>query len=504
MARYHATQTIDIASLRDLTQARRTLVDFRKDLLQEKSEDLVQSLRLSARFAPAQRQLHSFLRDVEEREPRQETFKERQDPHHALKDPLAEAQRDVENLSPYTRDLLQELERNAPDDQQVQQKLGVLLVALDRIESNIRTLHNLISTRHQHSLERLSQDQRRASRISGLLLLIAFVAFAVAVTASWRALSPIQGLTKAATQVGQGDFEIERIHASNDEIGQLAEAFHTMTEGLRARDRALKDANQERERAYQQLLREEKARIQAERLAVVGALSARITHELRNPLSSLSLNLEMILEDPEISALDADTHDMLHSMKQEIERLESLSGGYLSLARKPIGVHQVFSLTQLTHSTLSQFRRSTELAHVELIHALEDDLWVEGDENELRGVLINLIENARIAVAHQDPPRKIRVSLTRDDAQVVWRIEDNGPGIDPAMRPQLFDPFISDRPDGTGLGLSTSRRIAEAHLGALTDGPSTLGGACFTLRLPVYLHDEAGVDAGEDPRDAQS
>src|SRR5699024_853433 len=130
-------------------------------------------------------------------------------------------------------------------------------------------------------------------------------------------------------------------------------------------------------RAHQQLLREEKARIQAERLAVVGALSARITHELRNPLSSLSLNLEMILEDPEISALDADTHDMLHSMQQEIERLESLSGGYLSLARKPIGVHQVFSLTQLTHSTLSQFRRSTELDHVELIHALEDDLWVE-------------------------------------------------------------------------------------------------------------------------------
>lgn len=489
MARYHATQTIDIASLRDLTQAKRTLDDYRKDLLQEKREDLVQSLRLSTRFAPTQRQLQTFLRDVEEREPAQETFKERRDQHRALKDPLADAQNDVEQLSAHSLDLLQELERSAPSERAVQQKLGVLLVALDRIESNIRTLHQLISTRHEHSLERLSQDQRRASRISGLLLLIAFAAFAVAVIASWRALSPIQRLTNAATQVGRGDFDIERIQASNDEIGQLAEAFHTMTDGLRARDRALSSAHQEREAAYQQLLREEKARIQAERLAVVGALSARITHELRNPLSSLSLNLEMILEDPQIAQLDADTHDMLRSMKHEIERLEALSSGYLSLARKPIGAHRIFSLTQLTQSTLSQFQRSAELDHVELHSTLDADLWVDGDENELRGVVINLIENARIAVAEQAPPRKIHISLTQEDQHLVWTIEDNGPGIDPAMRAHLFDPFISDRPDGTGLGLSTSRRIAEAHNGTLEEGPSVLGGACFTLRLPAASSD---------------
>src|SRR5699024_10362187 len=295
-----------------------------------------------------------------------------------------------------------------------------------------------------------------------------------------------QRLTSAASKVGQGDFDVERIRAANDEIGQLAEAFHTMTLGLAARDRAVSTANQEREHAYQKLLREEKARIQAERLAVVGALSARITHELRNPLSSLSLNMEMILEDPKLSDLDEDTHDMLRSMKREIQRLEALSTGYLSLARKPVGTHQRLSITALTRSILIQFQRSAELDDVTLRPAFEDDLWIEGDENELRGVMINLIENARIAVAHQPAPRTIRIAGTRDGDQVVWTIQDNGPGVSAAMLEQLFDPFISDRHDGTGLGLSTARRIVEAHHGTLRYRATNEGGACFVMRLPYH------------------
>lgn len=484
MARYHATQTIDIASLRDLTQARRSVGDYRNDLLQEKTDDLVQSLRLSARFSPAQRQIEAYLRAVEAREPPQETFDERRAHHAALDSPLQSVRQQVGLLPQQTRALLHEMERSPAADQQIQQKLGVLLVSLDQIESNLRTLHSTISARHHDSIERLSRDQRRAARMSAILLVFAFAAFALAVLAIWRALSPIQRLTKATSQVGQGDFDIERIRATKDEIGQLADAFYAMTQRLAARDQALFAANQEREDAYQKLVREEKARIQAERLAVVGALSARITHELRNPLSSLSLNIDMILEDPNLSDLDDDTHDMLLSMKHEIQRLEALSSGYLSLARTPSGAHHRLSLSRLTESIVLQFRRSAELDDVTLDYHIAPDTWIAGDENELRGVWINLIENARIAVAHTAAPRRIRITLTLDDDHVQWSIEDNGPGVSPDMLERLFDPFISDRPDGTGLGLSTARRVIEAHHGTLTYAPSRWGGACFTVRLP--------------------
>lgn len=483
MARYDAIQATDIASLRDLKQARRSVIDYRNDLLHENPDDLVRSLRLSARFAPAQKQLQRYLQNVDEREPSQEIFNERAEHHDALQAQLQRTLLLLEDLPVQNRALLQEVDREAPDQTQTQQHLGALLVTLDDIESHILGLHQTISTRHQESTQRLSRDQQRASQMTTLLALLAFIAFTVAVVTIWRALSPIQRLTSAAAKVGKGDFDIERIRAGNDEIGRLTEAFYGMTQALLSRDQALSAANQEREDAYQQLIHEEKARIQAERLAVVGALSARITHELRNPLSSLSLNVEMILEDPQLKHLEDDTRDMLRSMKQEIERLEALSSGYLSLARKPVGTHLPVHFTRLVEDTLAQFRRSTELDEIRVQSDLLPDVWTLGDENELRGLLINLIENARMAVATQEHERLIRVTLRQCDDMIIWTIDDNGPGVDADLVDDLFDPFITNRPDGTGLGLSTSRRIAEAHNGTLTYAPSSDGGACFSLRF---------------------
>lgn len=492
MARYDATQGTDIASLRDLKQARRSVIDYRNDLLHENPDELARSLRLSARFAPAQKQVQRYLHNVAEREPSQEVFKERAKHHESLQSQLEHTLALLEDIPAQNRALLQEVDRETPNEPQVQQHLGALLVTLDDVESHVLDLHHTISARHEESTQRLSRDQQRASQMTTLLALLAFIAFAVAVGTIWRALSPIQRLTSAATKVGEGDFNIERIRAGNDEIGQLTEAFYGMTQALLSRDRALSAANQEREDAYQQLIREEKARIQAERLAVVGALSARITHELRNPLSSLSLNVEMILEDPQLDHLEDDTRDMLRSMKQEIERLESLSSGYLSLARKPVGAHLPINFTRLVEDTLAQFRRSTELDQVHVESDLHPDVWTTGDENELRGVLINLIENARVAVAAQEHDRRIRVTLRQSGDMITWTIDDNGPGVDASIADELFDPFITNRPQGTGLGLSTSRRIAEAHGGTLTYAPSPDGGACFSLHLHALEH---GADA---------
>lgn len=489
MARYDATQATDISSLRDAREAQRVVRDYRNDLLTENPSERARSLRLAAQLAPAQEKIRGHVENIALREPSSETFPERK-PHHALlQDQIATANLQLERLPVQSAELLQQLEAPAANESLTQQKLGALLVTLDQLDAQLRQIAATLSTRHQDSSDRLSQDQTRAANLTAALLIFAFFAFLVAVGTIWSALSPIQRLTHAASQVGRGEFEIERIRAGKDEVGQLAEAFFAMTQGLASRDRALLNANQELEAAYQSLLREEQARIHAERLAVVGELSARITHELRNPLSSLGLNVEMILEDPQLAQLDEDTREMLHAMEREIQRLEELSTGYLSLARKPVGVHLPLVFTQLVEVTLAQFRRSAELDQIVVRTSLLPDVVVEGDENELRQVVINLIENARIALEERADSRELLVALTRKQGLLELRVEDNGPGVSPAMAEQIFEPFATDRRDGTGLGLSTSQRIAETHGGSLSYEQSTLGGACFILRLP-----EAGVE----------
>lgn len=490
MARYDATQATDIASLRELREAQRAVVDYRNDLLSEDTIERTRSLRLATLLAPAQENIRRHLENISLREPDIEIFPERKALQGSLHQQLADSARHLEALPTQSLELLQTLEDPAAHEDQVQQKLGALLVTLDELDAQLRTIRNTLTERHRQSTEKLARDQTRAANLTAALLVFALFAFLVATGTIWLALSPIRRLTQAASKVARGEFDIERVRAGKDEVGQLAEAFYAMTQDLATRDLELSTANQELETAYQQLVREEQARIHAERLAVVGELSARITHELRNPLSSLGLNVEMILEDPKLDQLDEDTREMLHAMDREILRLEELSSGYLSLARKPVGLHRTIDLTQLTQTIVAQFRRSAELEHIDVRVALEPQRLVDGDENELRQVLINLIENARIALEGQPAPRRLTVELEAVEGWLELRVRDSGPGVEDEMVEQLFEAFATNRRDGTGLGLSTSQRIAQAHGGSLRYLPNEGGGACFTLRLPEDLEPE--------------
>lgn len=494
MARYDATQATDISSLRDLREAQRAVVDYRNDLLSQDTAERTRSLRLSTLLAPAQENIRRHLENISVREPDEELFPERKALKQPLQRQLTDAATHLDALPEQSLELLQSLEDPSAHEDHVQQKLGALLLTLDALDEQLRKIRTTLTERHRQSTEKLARDQNRAANLTAALLVFALFAFLVATGTIWLALSPIQRLTQAASKVARGDFDIERVRAGKDEVGQLAEAFYAMTQDLATRDRELSTANKELETAYQQLVREEQARIHAERLAVVGELSARITHELRNPLSSLGLNVEMILEDPRLDQLDEDSREMLHAMDREIQRLEELSSGYLSLARKPVGLHRPIDLTQLTEAIVSQFRRSAELEHIDVRVALTPERFVEGDENELRQVLINLIENARIALEGQPPPRRLEVELAAEEGWVELRVIDTGPGVDAAMAEQLFEAFATDRRDGTGLGLSTSQRIAQAHGGSLRYHPNEEGGACFVLRLPEYLEPDRERD----------
>jgi two-component system sensor histidine kinase TtrS len=115
------------------------------------------------------------------------------------------------------------------------------------------------------------------------------------------------------------------------------------------------------------------------------------------------------------------------------------------------------------------------------------------DAHKIQGVLVNLIKNA------VEAGRTVEVTVRAEHGEAIVEVADDGPGLSPEAREHLFEPFFTTKPNGTGLGLPTSRRFVEAHGGSIDVGPSPLGGALFRVRLPLETSADATVGAAEAP-----
>jgi signal transduction histidine kinase len=299
-------------------------------------------------------------------------------------------------------------------------------------------------------------------------------------------LRPIRQLTGLATQLKEGDYQFPPIEAGRDEIGVLAREFTGMADAIRDRDGLLRRQKGELEDAYRALVEAQRAQVQAERLAAVGEISSRITHELRNPLSSIGLNVEMLVDELEHDGREGDAVEMLRAIEREVQRLTELTDRYLSMARTDAERRVDATLGDLVDDVAGQLRPELERAGVRLDRDAAADLSVHVDPAQLRQVLINLVQNSVGAIRSAGARGgRIRIQVTGGETHACCRIEDDGPGIEVAIADQVFEPFVTSREGGTGLGLSISRRIVEDHGGELSAGTSTeLGGASFEIRLP--------------------
>ena len=161
----------------------------------------------------------------------------------------------------------------------------------------------------------------------------------------------------------------------------------------------------------------------------------------------------------------------------EVERLRRLTQDFLDLAREPALVKAPTDLAESGAEAARGLARSYPDVAVDLSLP---DLVVDADAARLRQVFGNLLANAAEAGA-----RRVLVRGEALDGFARVFVEDDGPGIDPALRDRLFDPFATGRANGTGLGLAISRQIADRHGGSLKLVPKTGSGATFELRLPV-------------------
>jgi len=228
-------------------------------------------------------------------------------------------------------------------------------------------------------------------------------------------------------------------------------------------------------------LEEQKA--EAESMAVIGTLASGLAHEIRNPLNSLNLNMQLL--DEELPPGSAQRR-MLGITRDEIHRLERLVTDFLlyakprRLERAPTRARELFdSLAEVLGPELE--RRGARLDIVDRA----TDVSFEADRAQLQQLLINLVQNALVASREGDakPIIELRAELRGD--RVVLQVRDRGVGMDEVERARVFEAFYSTRRGGTGLGLAVVERIARAHGGAVEIDSSPGVGTAVRVVLPL-------------------
>ncbi|HET6425647.1 MAG TPA: ATP-binding protein [Planctomycetaceae bacterium] len=269
----------------------------------------------------------------------------------------------------------------------------------------------------------------------------------------------------------------QRVHAAAQRLGcevshssqspqDFVEQVRLLLEGV---DRVI----QERQQSEREVLR-------ADQLAMVGQIAAGVAHELRNPLTSIKLLIQTYLR--EAAQQEPADHD-LEVIDHEIRRMEKCLQQFLDFARPPRPERRPINLVLLIERTLALVEGRARKQQVKLhFDPVSGPVMVEADEDQIQQLLVNLVLNALDAMPDGG---RIEIELaTPKDHQVELQVRDNGPGIPDALFPRLFDPFVSTKETGIGLGLAVSHRIAARHGGNLAAENCQAGGACFTLRLP--------------------
>jgi signal transduction histidine kinase len=233
-------------------------------------------------------------------------------------------------------------------------------------------------------------------------------------------------------------------------------------------------------RTVDQLQQREHEVLRAEQLAAVGQLAAGVAHELRNPLTSIKMLVQTGLEGRPPQGLPPEELAVLES---EIRRMEKYIQTFLDFARPPRSERRASDLLAVVRRAVSLVEGRARRQRVDVEQAAPaGDVLLHIDPEEIQQVLVNLLLNALDAL-----PRggRVRVEVVRKGGGVEVRVSDNGPGIAPQVRDRLFEPFVTSKENGVGLGLSICKRLVEAHGGSIRGDNLPGGGAVLALTLPA-------------------
>jgi len=285
-----------------------------------------------------------------------------------------------------------------------------------------------------------------------------------------RITRPLHRLVDGTVRIAHGDFSSAIVDTSRDEVGDLARSFNEMASQLLQTRRRMEEAN--------------RRLVQHEKLASIGRMAATIAHEIRNPLTSVKLNIQKIAEE-ESFAETVKAH--LDLSLEGIDQIERFIKELLNFTRVQELSLERWQIDQIVDESLKVVRDVLAQKKIVVEKACTEGLpAVLADADKLRQVFLNVLRNAHEALG---PGGKIGVSCDAvaegGRTMVRVRITDNGPGIPEKDRPNIFEPFFTTKPSGFGLGLANARKIVEQHNGTIAIGKKRGRGSAFVILIPA-------------------
>ncbi|MCL2178375.1 MAG: ATP-binding protein [Proteobacteria bacterium] len=341
------------------------------------------------------------------------------------------------------------------------------------LQNYFQSLQNTLSN---HILFRLSKAQDREQKNGILIVALSLLSVLIGLLAtivSIRHLRPIRTLHKGIVAIREGDSSAFLGLKGDDDIALLAREFDAMVLALKERQSLL-------ENQQSQLL-------QAKQLAAAGRISAQLAHEVRNPLSSIGLNAELLLEQLSQTPFSTpqqqtETKELISAIVREVDRVADITEEYLKLARLPPPSLQLEDMNALTQSILHFHEEEFKNANIRIETALFPlPLFCKIDEAQIRQVVLNLLKNAKEAMCEGG---LLQISTRQEDAFVLICFADSGKGMEPNVLSEIFKPFFTTKEGGSGLGLALSVQLLSMQGGSLAVTKTGPEGTEFVLKLP--------------------
>jgi signal transduction histidine kinase len=273
-----------------------------------------------------------------------------------------------------------------------------------------------------------------------------------------RIVEPVKQLDRAAAEVARQNYEIEVAALGDDEIGRLARTFNMMCASIR--------------QAREDLIRQE-------RISTIGRLSGSIVHDLRNPLAAIYGGSEMLVD---ADLPPAHVKRLAGNIYRASRRIQELLQDLLNVSRGKSQPPEVCRLREVASSACDSLAETAETQGVEVALEISPDIELPLERSRMERAFVNLVANA---IEAMPTGGAVHLSAVMEGSSVLVEVRDTGPGIAPAIRSQLFQPFVSaGKRNGLGLGLALTRQTVVEHGGEMWVESQAGRGARFLFRLP--------------------
>jgi signal transduction histidine kinase len=280
-----------------------------------------------------------------------------------------------------------------------------------------------------------------------------------------RMTRPIIQLCEAAERVSRGDMSVLVTPYHRDEIGTLIEAFNKMIQQLQ----------QQKNLEFRLNL--------IERRTILSETTAIMAHEVRNPLNMINLTAGHIEHQftPLMGERKEEFSKLVDGLKKQVQHLNSMVEHFLSLSKSLPLKKELIALDSLLETVITLVNPQIFSKGITIMKDYQADTSCCGDRDQLELVILNLLLNA---IEFTPQNGEIRISAVTDKKQCTIMMKDSGEGINPEIKDRIFDPWVSTRESGMGLGLSLCKRVIEHHGGTIKACNDYCGGAVFEFSIP--------------------